>query len=215
LTGCGPLSTASPVSDDLQAKARRLSYFTVGYNLLEGVISLIAGYLAGSIALVGFGLDSFVESLSGGVMIWRFAHRPGLSQEAEARLENRAVKMVGYTFLGLAAYVFYEAVTKLYFKEKPDPSLVGIIIALASLIVMPWLFYRKYRVGKSLNSPSLMADSRQTLACAFLSAALLVGLSLNFFYGLWQADPLIGLLIAVFLVREGYEAIKAEKLCCC
>ncbi len=92
---------------------------------------------------------------------------------------------------------------------------MGIIIALVSLIVMPWLFYRKYRVGKSLNSPSLRADSRQALACAFLSAALLLGLSLNFFYGLWQADPIIGLLIAVFLVREGYEAIKAEKLCCC
>jgi divalent metal cation (Fe/Co/Zn/Cd) transporter len=199
----------------LQQKALYLSYFTVGYNLLEALASLLAGYLAGSIALVGFGLDSLVESLSGGVMIWRFRHRPGLSGAAEARLERRAIKIVGYTFLILGAYVLFESLKKLWFREIPSPSLLGIIIAAVSLIVMPGLFLSKYRTGKSLNSRSLMADSKQTLACAWLSLALLVGLGLNYFYGFWQADPLMGLLIVVALTREGYETLKAGRLCGC
>src|SRR4030066_416757 len=108
----------------LQKRALLLSYFTVGYNVLEALASLLAGYLAGSIALVGFGLDSLVESLSGGVMIWRFRHRPGLSAAAEERLERRAVKIVGYTFLALGAYVLYESLKKLFFREIPSPTLL-------------------------------------------------------------------------------------------
>lgn len=200
---------------DLRKKALFLSYFTLGYNVLECGLSLLAGYLAGSIALVGFGLDSLVESLSGGVMIWRFQHRPGLSAEAEERLERRAVKIVGYTFLVLAAYVLYESLKKLYFQEIPSPSLLGIIIAAVSLIVMPGLYLLKYNTGKSLNSPSLMADSKQTLACAWLSLALLVGLGLNYLWGVWQADPLIGLVVVGFLVKEGRSALKEGKLCTC
>jgi divalent metal cation (Fe/Co/Zn/Cd) transporter len=199
----------------LHRKALLLSYFTVGYNLLECAVSLFAGYLAGSIALVGFGLDSLVESLSGGVMIWRFGRSPGLSAQAEERLENRAVKLVGYTFFVLAVYVLFESSKKIYFEEIPAPSLLGLIVALVSLIVMPGLFYLKYRTGKSLNSPSLMADAKQTLACAWLSLALLIGLGLNYFYHLWQADPIIGLIIVLFLGREGYHTLKEEKLCAC
>lgn len=199
----------------LRKRALRLSYFTVGYNVLEGMISIFAGYLAGSIALVGFGLDSFVESLSGGVIIWRFAKHEGLSTEEEEQIERKATKLIGYTFLVLSAYVLYESAKKLYFQEPPAPSLLGIIIAVISLIIMPVLFYSKYRTGQSLSSISLMADSKQTLACAFLSLALLIGLGLNYLFGVWQADPIIGLLIAAFLIKEGYAALKEGKLCSC
>ncbi|MFZ5448554.1 MAG: cation diffusion facilitator family transporter [Thermodesulfobacteriota bacterium] len=199
----------------LYQKALRLSYFTIGYNVVECIVSLLAGYLAGSIALVGFGLDSLVESLSGGVMIWRFARHERLSAEEEERLERRAIKLVGYTFFILAAYVMYESLEKLIFQEPPAPSLLGIGIALASIIVMPVLFFLKYQTGKSLGSASLMADSKQTLACALLSVALLIGLGLNYLFGIWQADPVIGLVIVGVLVREGYHTVKEEKLCSC
>ena len=199
----------------LPQRALLLSYLTVGYNVLEGVISILAGYLAGSIALVGFGLDSFVESLSGGIMIWRFRRHPDLTPEEEERREKLAVKLVGWTFFVLAAYVLYESLEKLIFQEAPAPSLLGIIIASVSLILMPFLFYLKHRTGSDIGSASLRADAKQTLACALLSLALLVGLGLNYLYGFWQADPIIGLLIVAVLAREGYEALKEEKLCSC
>jgi divalent metal cation (Fe/Co/Zn/Cd) transporter len=203
------------MKENLQQRALWLSYLTVGYNVLEGGLSLLAGWLAGSIALVGFGLDSVVESLSGGVMIWRFRPHAGLTEEEEERLEKKAIRLVGYTFFILAAYILYESATKLIFQEAPAPSLLGIIIAAVSLVVMPGLFYLKYQTGKSLSSISLMTDSKQTLACALLSLALLIGLGLNYFYGIWQADPIIGLIIAGLLVREGVNALKEEKLCTC
>jgi divalent metal cation (Fe/Co/Zn/Cd) transporter len=199
----------------LQKRALHLSYFTVGYNVVECALALLAGSLAGSIALVGFGLDSLVESLSGGVMIWRFARHATMSPEEEERLEHRAIKVVGSAFLVLAAYVLYESLKKLIRQEIPAPSLFGICIALASIIVMPVLFYLKYQTGKSLGSASLMADSKQTLACAMLSVALLIGLGLNYWFGLWRADPVIGLVIVILLAREGYHALKEEKLCTC
>ena len=199
----------------LQKKALHLAYFTIAYNVVECVLALVAGAWAGSIALVGFGLDSLVESLSGGVMIYRFARHATLSAAEEERLERRVVKIVGSTFFILAAYVLYESVEKLIFQEAPAPSLLGILIALASIIVMPGLFALKYRTGKSLGSASLMADSKQTLACAMLSVALLIGLGLNYWLGIWQADPVIGLVIVALLVREGHHTLKEEKLCSC
>jgi len=200
---------------DLRRRALHLAYFTIAYNVVECVLALVAGAWAGSIALVGFGLDSLVESLSGGVMIYRFARRKTLSAAEEKRLERRAVKIVGYTFFILAAYVLYESLEKLIFQEPPAPSLFGLGIALASIIVMPGLFVLKYETGKSLGSASLMADSKQTLACAMLSVALLIGLGLNYWFGIWQADPVMGLVIVVLLIREGYLALKTEKLCSC
>ena len=196
-------------------RALRLSYFTLFYNILEGLVSVFAGALAGSIALIGFGMDSFIESLSGGVMIWRFTVHGRVSHEEEERIESKAVKLVGYTFFILGAYVLYESLEKLYFGEAPDPSLFGIIIAVISLIVMPALFYMKYRTGKSIGSRSLIADSKQTLACMFMSAALLVGLGSNYLFGLWWADPMTGIIIVGFLFREGYEALREKKLCSC
>lgn len=196
-------------------KALLLSYFTVGYNILEGIVSIFAGLFAGSIALVGFGLDSFVESLSGSVMIWRFRKHGKISEEEEEKVEKKAIRYVAYTFFILGTYVLYESVKKLYFHEIPEPSLLGIIIAMVSIVVMPILFYMKYQTGKSINSRSLVADSKQTLACVFMSVALLIGLGLNYLYGLWQADPIVGLVIVIFLIREGYNTLKEEKLCSC
>ena len=199
----------------LHKKALYLSYFTVGYNIVEGLVSIFAGWLAGSIALVGFGLDSFIESFSGGIMIWRFSMNAKRSEEEEERIEKKAVKLVAFSFFVLGAYVLYESLKKLYSKEIPEPSLFGIIIAVVSLIVMPVLFYMKYRTGKSLESRSLVADSKETLACMFLSLALLVGLGANYLFGFWQADPIAGLVIVAFLFKEGYTTLKEEALCSC
>ncbi len=197
---------------DLSKKALLLSYFTVGYNILEGVVSIFAGLLAGgSIALIGFGLDSFVESMSGGVMIWRFRKHGKISEEEEEKVERRATRLVAYTFFVLGAYVLYESIRKLYLRAAAEPSLFGIIIAIVSVIVMPVLFYLKYQTGKSIGSRSLVADSRETLACVFLSVSLLIGLGLNYLYGIWQADPVVGLIIVGFLVKEGYETLTEEE----
>lgn len=203
------------MNSKLHKKALSLSYFTVGYNILEGIVSIFAGLLASSIALIGFGLDSFVESLSGSVMVWRFRKHGKISEEEEERIEKKAIKLIAYTFFILSAYVLYESVKKLYFREIPNPSLLGIIIAIISIIAMPVLFYMKYQTGKLINSKSLVADSKQTLACVFLSIALLIGLGLNYLFGLWQADPVAGLVIVVFLIKEGYTTLKEEKLCSC
>ena len=198
----------------LGRRALLLSYFTVGYNVIEGVVSISAGALAGSIALVGFGMDSFTESISGGIMIWRF-RQTRLSEAEEKKVEARAVKLVGWSFFVLAAYVLFEAVRKLTTREVPDPSLFGIIIAATSLVVMPALYIAKQRTGRKLGSRSLLADSKQTLACTFMSLALLLGLLANRLFGFWQADPVIGLFIGAWLVREGIETLKEGKLCSC
>ena len=134
----------------MERRARRLSYFTVGYNLLEGMLSVAVGGAAGSVALVGFGFDSFVESLSGGVMIWRFRERGSMSHAELERLERRAVRLVGYTFYVLAAYVLFESARKLYAGERPEPTALGIAIAVASLVVMPTLFLLQRR-GKPIR----------------------------------------------------------------
>ena len=199
----------------LHKKALYLSIFTVAYNFIEGIVSIAAGAAAGSIALIGFGLDSFVESLSGGIMIWRFGGRGELSKEEEERREARALKLVGYTFFILGAYVAYECLKKLILREPSEPSLIGIIIAVVSLIVMPVVFYMKYKLGKSVGSRGLVADSKQTLACSYLSLSLLVGLGLNYLYGIWWADPAAGLVIVAFLFKEGLEAVRGEHDGCC
>lgn len=200
------------MNSSLHKKALSLSYFTVGYNISEGIVSILAGLLAGSIALIGFGLDSFVESLSGGVMIWRLRKHGKISEEEEDNVEKKAVRFVAYTFFILGAYVLYESIEKLYVHEMPDPSFLGIIIAIISIIVMPILFYLKYHTGKSIGSISLVADSKETLACVFLSGALLIGLGLNYVYGFWQADPIVGLVVVIYLAKEGYTTLKEGEL---
>lgn len=186
-------------------KALFLEYFTVGYNLLEAFVSILFGSLANSIALIGFGLDSIVESLSGMILVWRLLKHGKISPEQEEKIEKRTQGFVAITFLILSAYVLYESISKLIRQEIPEPSLPGIIIAIVSIIVMPILMMQKYRTGQSIKSKALIADSKETLACAFLSVALLVGLGSNYLFGFWQADPIVGIIIVIFLVREGIE----------
>ena len=196
------------MAPELHRRALLLSYFTVSYNIVEGILSLLAGSMAGSIALIGFGLDSFVESLSGMVVIWRFRLHGKISEEEEEKAEQKAERFIGYTFFILALYVLYESIKKLYLGEITAPSLFGIIIAIVSLITMPILFLLKYRTGRRIGSRSLIADSKETLACSFLSLGLLAGLGLNYFLGLWRADPIIGLVIVGYLVKEGWETLS-------
>jgi len=199
------------MAPELHRRALLLSYFTVSYNIVEGILSLLAGSMAGSIALIGFGLDSFVESLSGMVVIWRFRLHGKISEEEEEKAEQKAERFIGYTFFILALYVLYESIKKLYLGEITAPSLFGIIIAIVSLITMPILFLLKYRTGRRIGSRSLIADSKETLACSFLSLALLVGLGLNYLYGLWQADSVIALIIVAYLVKEGWETLSGGE----
>ncbi len=199
----------------LPKKALILSYFTVFYNIFEGIFSIFIGFFSGSIALVGFGLDSFIESLSGGVMIWKLSKHEKLSEAENEKKERKAVKLIAYTFFILGVYILYESLKKLYLKEVSTPSIYGLIIPIASIIIMIALFYAKQNIGKAMGSRSLILDSKQTLACIFLSISLLIGLTLNYLFGLWWSDPVVGVIIAFFLFREGYEALEEERLCGC
>jgi cation diffusion facilitator family transporter len=191
--------------EKLYRRALLLEYLTLGYNFLEAFFSILFGSLANSIALIGFGLDSVVESLSGTVMVWRLLKHGKISREQEGKIENKAQRFVAMTFFILSAYVLYESIGKLIRQETAEPSLPGIIIAVVSVIIMPILMIQKYRIGQRINSKALIADSKETLACAFLSVALLIGLGANYLFGLWQADPIVGIITVVFLVREGIE----------
>lgn len=195
---------------DLYKTALVLSLVTVGYNIIEGILSLFIGIISDSIALTSFGLDSFVESLSGGIMIWRFTRHETISAEKEQEIETRSVRLVSYTFFIFGFYILYESLLKLYLQEKPDPSLFGIIIAVISSLTMPVLFYLKYRTGKALGSKGLIADSKETLACTFLSLSLLIGLGINYRFGIWWADTVVGLIVVFFLFREGIETISDD-----
>ena len=187
-----------------------LEYINVSYNILEAVAAIFFGGLSSSIALIGFGLDSIVESLSGLVLIWRLRQHGKISPDLEEKIERRATRFVAVTFLILGAYIAYESISKLISSEIPKPSLPGIVIAIVSLIAMPFMAWLKYRTGKQVGSRALVADSKETIACAFLSVALLLGLGLNYLFGFWQADPIVGILITIFLFREGWELWNEE-----
>jgi divalent metal cation (Fe/Co/Zn/Cd) transporter len=190
---------------DLHRQALYLEYFTIAYNTAEAIASIVFGYLAGSIALVGFGLDSVVESLSGLVLVWRLRKQGVVSIDEEGVIEKRAVKFVALTFFILGAYVTFRAIETLLIQEGAEPSIPGMVIAILSLMVMPLLAWRKIIIARQIGSRALLADAKETLACAFLSVALLAGLACNYFFGFWQADPISALVIAVFLFREGFE----------
>ncbi len=199
----------------LHRRALLLEYFTVGYNIVEGIFSVLLGLLSGSVALTGFGFDSAIESVSGSVLIWRLTRHGKISEEEEEKVERRAVRLVGVSFFILAAYVAYVSAKKLYLFEAPEPSLPGIIIAILSLIIMPVLSFKKRSVGREIGSRSLVADSKQTLLCSYLSAALLVGLALNYLFGLWWADPAAGLVIVALILTEGIKTLREGKTCSC
>ncbi len=175
---------------------------------MEAIAAIVSGLLAGSIALVGFGLDSVIECFSGAVLLWRL--RAG--EQGEVR-ERRALRLVGASFIALAMYVAYEAVESLLRHEPPQKSWFGIGVAVASLIAMPLLARAKQRVAAEIESGALHADSRQTDICAYLSAILLGGLLLNALLRWWWADPVAGLLMVVLIVREGVEALRGTTCC--
>jgi len=189
-------------------KALLSEYFTVGWNVIEGIIAIAAGVIAGSIALVGFGLDSYIEVASGLVLIWRLRKHGLDNEEEEEAAEKKAVLFVGVTFFLLAAYVIYESGRKLLFQEHPRESLVGIILAFVSLIVMPLLAVYKKKIAAEINSRALRADALETLACSYLSFTLLLGLGANALFGWWWADPIAALAMVYFLLKEGKEAIR-------
>jgi divalent metal cation (Fe/Co/Zn/Cd) transporter len=188
-----------------------LEYFTVGWNLLEAAVGLAAGVIAGSIALIGFGLDSLIEVSSGGILLWRL-HADHDEQRREA-VERRALRLVGISLLALAAYVAGDSTFTLFRHAAPERSLPGIALAIASLIAMPMLARAKRRVASELSSAALAADSRQTDICAYLSAIVLAGLLLNAALGWWWADPAAGLLMSPIIAYEGARAWRGETCC--
>ncbi len=190
----------------LLARGRQLEYFTIVWNCLESVVAIGSGLIAGSIALVSFGFDSLIESLSGAALLWRL--RDG--EKGEQR-EKTALKLVGASFLLLAAYVAFDAIKSLLLRESPETSYVGMALAALSLVVMPFLARAKRRVAAQLNSRALVADSRQTDICAYLSAILLGGLLLNALLGWWWADPVAALVMVPIIVKEGVEALRGES----
>ena len=195
----------------LVRRGRYLEYFTIGYNSLEGIIAVAAGLLAGSIALVGFGFDSLIEVTSGALLLWRL--HADVDEIRRERVEAITLRLVGICFLVLALYVIYDSVESLLRHKAPDESLIGIILAAVSLVVMPLLVRAKRRVARSINSGALMADSKQTELCTYLSAILLGGLLLNALLGWWWADPVAGLIMVPIIAKEGIEALQGETCC--
>lgn len=189
----------------------RLEWFTIAYNSLEGLIALAAGFFAGSIALVGFGFDSAIEVTSGGALLWRL--HGDASQHMRERHEAAALRIVGTCFLLLALYVSYDALQALVSREAPRPSVPGIVLALASLIVMPLLAVSKRRVAGRIASAALTADAKQTLLCTYLSAILLGGLVLNATVGWWWADPVAALVMVPIIAKEGWDALRGRTCC--
>lgn len=195
----------------LVKRGRWLEYFTIGYNSLEGLIAVGAGLIAGSIALVGFGFDSLIEVTSGSVLLWRL--HADLDEDRRERVEAISLKIVGALFVLLALYVTYESLKSLIRREAPEESLVGIVLASVSLVIMPLLVRAKRRVARAINSGALMADSKQTELCTYLSAILLGGLLLNAILGWWWADPVAALIMVPIIVKEGIEALRGETCC--
>lgn len=187
-----------------------LEYFTISWNLLEGAVAVGSGILAGSPSLVGFGFDSFIESTSGAALLWRLRVDDEATRE---RREKIALRLVGASFLLVAAYVLYDSITTLIWRESPETSFIGIALLIISLVVMPILARSKRRVAKQINSRALEADSKQTDLCVYLSAISLGGLGLNALFGWWWADPVAALIMIPIIVREGIQGLRGENCC--
>jgi divalent metal cation (Fe/Co/Zn/Cd) transporter len=203
-------------AEDRQAFIRRglwLNYFTIAYNALEAIASLAAGVAAGSIALLGFGVDSVIELAASGAAQWRL--RSDLDSVRRAGIEHTTRRTIGVCFLALAAYIGYESLTALWRHEQPAKSVAGIVILAASVIVMPMLARAKRRVALAMGSRALTSEARQTSLCAYLSAIALVGIALNALFGWWWADPVAALAMLPIVAREGVEGFAAEKQSSC
>jgi divalent metal cation (Fe/Co/Zn/Cd) transporter len=184
-----------------------LNWLTIGYNVLEAVVSLAAGVLAGSVALVGFGVDSVIEVTASGAAQWRL--RADLDERRRASVERGTRRVIGWSFLALAAYVAYESATALWSREQPERSIVGLIILALSVVVMPALARAKRRVARAMASGALASEAKQTSLCAYLSAIALTGVALNALAGWWWADPVAALAMVPVIAREGLEGVRA------
>ncbi len=190
------------------SRGRRLEYFTVAYNALEGLVSIAAGLMAGSISLVGFGLDSAIEMTSGAALLWRLRH------DGRDGADRAALRVVGCCFAALGLYVAFESVSALILHKAPEKSVAGIAVTAASVVVMPLLARAKRRVARGMGSAAMMADSRQSGLCAYLSAIVLAGLLLNALLGWWWADPVAGLAMVPIILKEGIDGIRAKGCGC-
>lgn len=202
----------APASEEWLRQARRaklLSWASLGYMALEGAVAVVAGIVAGSIALIGFGLDSAIEGFASVVIVWRFTGSRTLSEQAE----RRAQRIVAIQFFILAPYVAVESIRALVDGKHAQESLVGIGLAASSLVVMPLLGRAKQRIGARLGSSATVSEGKQNLLCAYLAGALLVGLLGNALVGAWWLDPVVGLLIAALAVSEGREAWRGDACC--
>lgn len=193
----------------LAARVRWLSWLSLGWMTLEGGIAILAGILASSVALIGFGIDSAIEGFASVIIIWRFTGTRTFSGKAE----TRAQKLVAIQFYLLAPYVGFEAIKALLTGEHPDVSHLGIALSVGSLIFMPYLGIAKQRLADQLGSAATKGEGRQNMLCAYLAGALLAGLLGNALFGAWWLDPAVGLLIAAVAVKEGTEAWKGEGCC--
>src|SRR6266849_5623737 len=189
-------------------RGKRLEYFTIAWNTVEGIVAVTAGVMAGSISLMGFGIDSFIEVLSGSVLLWRMSVDADVEQRH--RNEKRALGIVGLCFLGLAVYITYESARDLLQHRAPEHSIPGIVLACASLLVMPLLSRAKHQVGTQLGSAAMHADAQQTQFCTYLSAILLGGLTINALFGLWWTDPLAALIMVPFIANEGIKGVRGR-----
>jgi divalent metal cation (Fe/Co/Zn/Cd) transporter len=192
-------------------RGRRLEYFTIAWNCLEGLVAVVAGAIAGSISLVGFGIDSFIEVTSGATLLWRMA--VDSEEHARERNERLSLRIVGVCFLALSTYIAYESASGLISRKAPQHSIPGIILACVSLIAMPILSRAKKKVGKELGSAAMHADARQTDFCVYLSAILLAGLTLNTLAGWWWADPVAAITMVPIIAKEGIHAVKGRTCC--
>jgi len=195
--------------DRLVRRAKQLAWLGVGWHGVEAAIAIGAGLVAGSIALIGFGADSLIESFAGFILLWRFAASRVTSEDAE----RWAQKLIAVSFYVIAAYVGFEAVRSLLTGDRPEASWVGIGLAAITLVTMPPLAIAKGRIGEKLGSSATKSEGQQNMLCAYLSAALLVGLGANALFGLWWADPITALLIAGVAVKEGRESWRGDSCC--
>ena len=203
-------SFAEAAQTSLARRGRRLAYFTIAWNCLEGLVSIAAGAFAGSISLVGFGVDSFIEVASGAAVLWRFSGgADGMHRE------RSALRLIGICFVALAAYLTYESAQDLLRGTAPERSIPGVAIACASLVAMPLLSRAKKHVGAQLGSQAMQADAKQTDFCVWLSAILLAGLLLNALLGWWWADPAAALLMVPLIAKEGIESLRGRACASC
>jgi divalent metal cation (Fe/Co/Zn/Cd) transporter len=210
-SGASPsVATSDAERRRLAARVRLLSWASLGYMTLEGGVAILAGVLAGSIALIGFGIDSAIEGFASAIIVWRFTGHRIFSDAAE----TRAQKLVAIQFFILAPYVGFESVNALVEGERPDISWLGIGLSASSLVVMPYLGIAKQRLADRLGSAATKGEGRQNMLCAYLAGALLVGLLGNAAFGAWWLDPAVGLLIAAVAVKEGHEAWRGEGCAC-